>query len=73
MERLWQEKQKQDRVVRSMNEQVLEHLHQLKSLASNPGVKEMDVERWCEAVLKTVLKNCLSYSATMTSTGLPSR
>jgi hypothetical protein len=50
---------KQDRIVRTIFDQVTEHLHELKSLESNPNVKEMDVERWGERFLKT----CLGYSA----------
>jgi len=51
---------KQDRIVRGMYDQAVESLHQLKELISNPGTKEMDVERWCEGVLR----NCLGYTAT---------
>lgn len=51
---------KQDRVVRGIFDQVSEVLHQLRELDSNPGTKEMDVERWAEGVLR----NCLGYTAT---------
>ena len=51
---------KQDRLVRGIFDQVGEALHQLKELISNPGTKEMDVERWAEGVLRS----CLGYTAT---------
>ena len=50
---------KQDRVVRSIFDQVTEHLHDLKTLETNPTTKESDVERWCQSFLK----NCLGYTA----------
>lgn len=51
---------RQERLVREMSDQVSEHLHELKSIATNPGNKENDVEVWCH----NVLKNCLGYTAT---------
>ena len=51
---------KQDRLVRGIFDQVGESLHQLKELISNPGTKEMDVERWAEGVLRS----CLGFTAT---------
>lgn len=51
---------KQDRIVRNIFDQVSEHLHELKSLAQNPSTKELDVERWCQSVMK----NCLGYTST---------
>jgi hypothetical protein len=50
---------KQDRIVRGIIDQVTEHLHELKSLESNPNTKELDVERWAQ----TFLRNCLGYTA----------
>lgn len=50
---------KQDRVVRSILDQVTEHLHELKGFESNPNVKELDVERWSQSFLKT----CLGFSS----------
>lgn len=50
---------KQERIVRNMFDQVSDHLHELKALAANPAVKELDIERWCQSVLRS----CLGYSA----------
>lgn len=50
---------KQDRIVRGISDQVAEHLHELKSLESNPQCKEADVERWAQSFIK----NCLGYTA----------
>lgn len=50
---------KQDRVVRSILDQTVEHLHQLKSIESNPNAKEMDVERWADSFIR----NCFGYTA----------
>ncbi len=50
---------KQDRAVRGMMDQVTEHLHELKTLDSNPATKESDVERWCASFLKS----CLGYTS----------
>jgi len=50
---------KQDRVVRQIVEQVIEHMHELKNIDSNPNSKEMDVEVWAQSFLK----NCLGYTA----------
>lgn len=49
---------KQDRLVRTMIDQTIEHVHELKSLDASPSSKELDVERWCQSVLKS----CLGYS-----------
>ena len=46
---------KQERVVRGMFDQLTEHMHELKGLDSNPSTKEMDVERWCQSLLRNVL------------------
>ncbi len=43
-----------------MFDQVSEHLHELKALVANPSAKELDIERWCQSVMK----NCLGYTAT---------
>jgi hypothetical protein len=51
---------KQERVVRGMSDQVTEHIHDLKNLSSNPATKELDLERWCQSVLKS----CLGFTAT---------
>jgi hypothetical protein len=51
---------KQERIVRGIFEQVSEHLHELKTINANPTSKELDVERWCQSVLR----NCLGYTST---------
>ena len=51
---------KLDRLVRTMFDNMSEHIHELKAFESNPNCKELDVERWCQ----TLLKSCLGYSAT---------
>ncbi len=50
---------KHERVVRGMFDQIVEHLHEFKSLEGNPGTKELDVERWCQSVLRS----CLGFTA----------
>lgn len=50
---------KQDRIVRTMLDQAMEHLHEIKSIEGNPHAKELDVERWCQSFLKS----CLGYTA----------
>ncbi len=50
---------KHDRIVRTMFDQVTEHLHELKNLTANVSAKESDVERWCQSFLK----NCLGYTS----------
>ena len=50
---------KHERLTRAMMNQMSEHLFELKNLASNPATKELDVERWCQSVLK----NCLGFTA----------
>lgn len=50
---------KHERLVRSMLTQVSEHLYELKNLAANQLTKELDVERWCQSILK----NCLGFTA----------
>lgn len=52
---------KQDRIVRVMHEQTVEHFHDLKSIANSPSCKESDVERWAQSFLK----NCLGFSASL--------
>ncbi|RYZ84234.1 MAG: hypothetical protein EOP04_18395 [Proteobacteria bacterium] len=53
---------KQDRIVRSISDQVAEHLHELKTIEANPNNRENDVEVW----IQSFLKNCLGY---MSSSG----
>lgn len=50
---------KHERIVRAMQDQIYENLVDLKRLADSPSAKELDVERWCQ----NVLKNCLGYTA----------
>lgn len=50
---------KQDRIVRSTLDQLIEHLHELKMLESNPSCKETDVERWAQSFLR----HCLGYTS----------
>lgn len=50
---------KQDRLVRNMLDQAIEHLHELKNIESNPASKESNVEVWAQSFLK----NCLGYTA----------
>ena len=50
---------KQDRTVRTIFDQVTEHLHELKMLEANPNVKERDVESWAQSFLK----NCLGFTS----------
>lgn len=50
---------KQDRIVRNMFDQVMEHLHELKAIEANVNAKEMDVERWAQSFLK----NCVGYAS----------
>ena len=51
---------KKDRILRTVVDQVLESIHQFKSLVSNPNTKESDLERWCEGVIRS----CLGFTAT---------
>jgi|GEM_PF-939065 len=51
---------KLDRLVRLMFDNMSEHVHEIKALEANPGCKELDVERWCQSVLRS----CLGFSAT---------
>lgn len=53
---------KQDRIIRNIFDQVMEHLHELKTIDANPNSKESDVERWSASFLK----NCLGF---MSSSG----
>lgn len=46
---------KQDRVVRSIFDQVSEHLHEIKSIEANVTSREIDVERWAQSFLKSCL------------------
>ncbi len=50
---------KQDRIVRTMTGAVTEHLLELKAIIANPSSKELDIERWCQSVMRA----CLGYSA----------
>lgn len=50
---------KQDRLVRTMLDQAIEHLHELKNIEANPASKESNVEVWAQSFLK----NCLGYTA----------
>lgn len=49
---------KQDRIVRNMLDQATEHLHELKALSANPATKELDLERWCQSIVR----NCLGFT-----------
>ena len=49
---------KQDRIVRNMLDQAIEHLHELKGIEANVNNKEADVEVWAQSFLK----NCLGYA-----------
>lgn len=51
---------KQDRIVRGMFDQITEHLHELKALETNINLKELDIERWCQSLIRT----CLGYTVT---------
>lgn len=51
---------KQERIIKAINDQVLEHLHHFKQIVGNQASKELDVERWAESVLRM----CLGYTAT---------
>ncbi|MDG0815945.1 type I restriction endonuclease [Bdellovibrio svalbardensis] len=50
---------KQDRTVRAILDQTIEHLHELKTLDASVSSKELDVERWAQSFLR----NCLGYTA----------
>ncbi len=50
---------KQDRIARTIHEQVGEHLHELKALEANPNTKETDVERWVQSFFRA----CLGYTS----------
>lgn len=50
---------KEDRTVRQIQDQVAEHLHQLKLLEANPNTKETEVETWCQSFLRS----CLGFTA----------
>lgn len=50
---------KQDRLVRNMLDQAIEHLHEIKNIEANPASKESNVEVWAQSFLK----NCLGYTA----------
>jgi len=50
---------KQERTVRNMADSVTEHLHEFKTMANNPHIKESEIEVWCQSVLK----GCLGFSA----------
>jgi hypothetical protein len=45
---------KQERIVRGMIDQVTEHAHDLNNIASNAAAKELDIEYWCQSVLKSL-------------------
>lgn len=51
---------KQDRTVRGMLDQLIEHIHEYNSLEQNPSTKELDVERWCQSMLRI----CLGFTST---------
>jgi hypothetical protein len=51
---------KADRLVRTISENVSEHIHELKTIVSNPNVKELDVERF----IQSFMRSCLGFSAT---------
>jgi len=48
---------KQDRIVRTISDQVAEHLHELRALETSINSRESDVEVW----VQSFLKNCLGY------------
>ena len=50
---------KQERIVRGMANQMSEALYDLKNLSTNQTSKELDVEYWCQSLLKT----CLGFTA----------
>lgn len=50
---------KEDRIVRSMIDQVTEHLHDMKNMMTSGTAKESDVERWCQSFLR----GCLGFTA----------
>jgi predicted type IV restriction endonuclease len=50
---------KQDRIVRTILDQVTEHLHELKNLEASTSTKELDVERWAQSFLRS----CLGYTS----------
>ncbi len=50
---------KQDRLVRNMLDQAIEHMIELKNIDVNPASKESNVEVWAQSFLK----NCLGYTA----------
>jgi hypothetical protein len=50
---------KVDRLVRTISENVLEHLHELKTIIANPNTKEFKVERF----IQSFLRSCLGFSA----------
>lgn len=50
---------KEDRLVRTIFENVTEHLYELKNIIGNPNNKETDVERF----MQSLLRSCLGFSA----------
>ena len=46
---------KQERTVRGMLDQVAEHLHELKAFEDSQSIRESDVEKWCQSILKSCL------------------
>lgn len=46
---------KEDRIVRSIIDQVTEHLHDMKNMMASGTAKESDVERWCQSFLRSGL------------------
>ncbi len=50
---------KTDRLVRTISENVTEHVHELKTIIANPNVKELDVERF----IQSFIRSCLGFSA----------
>ncbi|RYZ92147.1 MAG: hypothetical protein EOP06_05135 [Proteobacteria bacterium] len=50
---------KQDRIVRSIHDQITEHMHDFINLEKNPTTKEADVERWCQSFLRS----CLGFTS----------
>lgn len=52
---------KEDRIVRNIFAQSIEHLHELKNLELNSNSKESDVEVWAQSFLK----NCLGFTPSL--------
>lgn len=51
---------KQDRLVRGMIDNFTEHMHEFKGMTANPSLKEADIERWGQSLIKS----CLGFTST---------